>query len=351
MNGVINIFGVIGEDVNLADVISQVKQFPDAESWQVNISSPGGDVFVGWDIYDYISKLENVTTVGIDVVASMGSVIFLAGTKREVRENTIFMIHAPMEVNQNMRNKDQLKKAYEDLSELESKFVAFYKSKTNLTTEEITALLKNDTYLSIDQLLNFGFITAEPFKAVAVLNFNKNHNEMNENQKKESIWNMLKLAFAGSEVKAELTLNTAGQDNLVFADIDAVADIEVGVRASVNGESAEGTYLVEIEGTEKSLVFENGILTEIKDVEVEVTEDVEVIQRVENLYLALLELKEENDKMKAELKEAQSSISKLSGISSKFDAKMKAIKPNVSAKEDETPDDIFGGKLNKYMNA
>lgn len=62
------------------------------------INTPGGDVTAGWAIMDTMKYIKpNVSTIGMGLVASMGSVLLAAGEKgkRFVLPNTEVMIHQP----------------------------------------------------------------------------------------------------------------------------------------------------------------------------------------------------------------------------------------------------------------
>ena len=62
------------------------------------INTPGGDVTAGWAIMDTMQYIKpNVSTIGMGLVASMGSVLLAAGAKgkRFVLPNTEIMIHQP----------------------------------------------------------------------------------------------------------------------------------------------------------------------------------------------------------------------------------------------------------------
>lgn len=63
------------------------------------INSPGGDVTAGWAIMDTMQYIKSpVSTIGMGLVASMGSVLLAAGEKgkRFVLPNTSIMIHQPL---------------------------------------------------------------------------------------------------------------------------------------------------------------------------------------------------------------------------------------------------------------
>jgi len=62
------------------------------------INSPGGDISAGWAIMDTMQYIKpNVSTIGMGLVASMGSMLLAAGEKgkRFVLPNTQIMIHQP----------------------------------------------------------------------------------------------------------------------------------------------------------------------------------------------------------------------------------------------------------------
>ena len=63
------------------------------------INSPGGDVSAGWAIMDTMHYIKSpVSTIGMGMVASMGSVLLAAGEKgkRFALPNTEIMIHQPL---------------------------------------------------------------------------------------------------------------------------------------------------------------------------------------------------------------------------------------------------------------
>ena len=63
------------------------------------INSPGGEVTAGWAIMDTMQYIKApVSTIGMGLVASMGSVLLAAGEKgkRFVLPNTSIMIHQPL---------------------------------------------------------------------------------------------------------------------------------------------------------------------------------------------------------------------------------------------------------------
>ena len=96
---------VVGVEIEPAMANSIVAQLLLLESDNPNadismyINSPGGDVSAGWAIMDTMQYIKApVSTIGMGLVASMGSVLLAAGEKgkRFALPNTSIMIHQPL---------------------------------------------------------------------------------------------------------------------------------------------------------------------------------------------------------------------------------------------------------------
>ena len=96
---------VVGGEIESAMANSIVAQLLLLESDNPNaeismyINSPGGDVSAGWEIMDTMQYIKApVSTIGMGLVASMGSVLLAAGEKgkRFALPNTSIMIHQPL---------------------------------------------------------------------------------------------------------------------------------------------------------------------------------------------------------------------------------------------------------------
>ncbi len=90
-------------ETNMANTIVAQLLFLESENPNADISlyinSPGGDVSAGWAIMDTMQYIKSpVSTIGMGLVASMGSVLLAAGEpgKRFALPNTRIMIHQPL---------------------------------------------------------------------------------------------------------------------------------------------------------------------------------------------------------------------------------------------------------------
>ena len=96
---------MVGGEIEPAMANSIVAQLLFLESENPNaeismyINSPGGDVSAGWAFMDTMQYIKApVSTIGMGLVASMGSVLLAAGEKgkRFALPNTSIMIHQPL---------------------------------------------------------------------------------------------------------------------------------------------------------------------------------------------------------------------------------------------------------------
>ncbi len=90
-------------ETNMANTVVAQLLFLESENPNAEISlyinSPGGDVAAGWAIMDTMQYIKSpVSTIGMGLVASMGSVLLAAGEKgkRFALPNTSIMIHQPL---------------------------------------------------------------------------------------------------------------------------------------------------------------------------------------------------------------------------------------------------------------
>jgi ATP-dependent Clp protease protease subunit len=266
MKGKITIIGDIGSGddfagIELVDVISQVKSQPEATSFDVYINSGGGVVETGEDIYNYLKSLKvPITTIGTGIVASIATVVFMAGNTRRLMPNTEFMIHLPMG-SVSYLTADQIAEYGKEVKSIESRMVKFYSGVTSLEEEAILPLLKNETWLTPEQLKNFGFTNSEPLLTVAKAKININSKTRQMSKKAESMLEkILALVVKKQTLETSLILFNADEGEVDFFELEADASPSVGDKATVDGEVAEGSFVMADGST---FVFVAGELTEI----------------------------------------------------------------------------------------
>lgn len=123
------------------------------------INSPGGDVSAGWAIMDTMQYIKSpVSTIGMGLVASMGSVLLAAGEKgkRFVLPNTQVMIHQPM-----AGAKGQITDMEIQLSQFQKNKKTLIKQMAEFTgrrEKEVFDAMERDNWMTPAEAKDFGLI-------------------------------------------------------------------------------------------------------------------------------------------------------------------------------------------------
>ncbi len=125
------------------------------------INSPGGEVVSGLAVYDTIRMLKSpVRTVCIGTAASMGSILFLAGEKREMLPHTKIMIHDPLITGiSSSRRALELEKEAAQLMETRAVTAGIIAERCGKKLEEVYEKTKEDCYLTAQEAIDFGIAT------------------------------------------------------------------------------------------------------------------------------------------------------------------------------------------------
>ena len=150
------------------------KQFLDdlravkAKSVDLEINSPGGDVFAGLAIYNGLrnsGKTIHVKVLGL--AASAASLVAMAGDTIEMPENAFLMIHNPWSFAAG--DARDMRATADVLDKIGASLVTTYANRTGKSEDEISAMLAAETWLTAQEALDMGFATsvvaASPIKA------------------------------------------------------------------------------------------------------------------------------------------------------------------------------------------
>lgn len=144
-------------DISSNDVIKQLEGLSAAKI-NVYINSYGGEVAEGLAIYNILKRSKaKVTTICDGFACSIASVIFMAGDVRQMNSNSLLMIHNAWTCAEG--NAEQLIKQAEDLKTINETVKKAYLEKTNLSDEELNALLDKESWLTPEKALELGFAT------------------------------------------------------------------------------------------------------------------------------------------------------------------------------------------------
>ena len=274
-SAILKIYGDIGEDLSnsyiddLTGTISAklVSEFLDsnkeASSITVRINSRGGDVQEGWAIYDLLTTSgKRIKTIGEGKVYSIATIIFLAGSEREIMKNADGLIHNPYIPPYTLAGaygSDDLLKLSEGLVQEEEKILNFYAEKTGADITRLAEYMKEDTKLSADDMLSLGFATKviEPVKAYAYI---KPINKVKMDEK--AFFEKLGLALDGAVAKMFSRLPSADQKMTDKDGKEFNLEKETGAPAVGDKAGPDGVYVM-TSGTKVTIA--DGVVTEVSE--------------------------------------------------------------------------------------
>jgi ATP-dependent protease ClpP protease subunit len=141
----------------------------------VHINSLGGDTFTAQAIYSILSDFDAKKTAYIDgVAASAATIIACAADEVIARENSSWMVHLPWMVA--IGNVHTMRKAAEDLEAITAPVVAVYRTKVGgkIDDEKIFKLMEDETWMTAEKALEYGFVDKVRGKIRAISKANKN---------------------------------------------------------------------------------------------------------------------------------------------------------------------------------
>ena len=160
----INIYGDItswkwfDSDVCAHDIKSEIDAL-DVDTINVYINSYGGEVAEAVAICSTLKRHSaQVHTYCDGFACSAASIIFASGDVRTMGELGLLMIHNCMSY-LGYANSNEMRKAAEDNDKINSSAIKAYKAVSNLSEEKIQELMDNETWLTAEECLEYGFAT------------------------------------------------------------------------------------------------------------------------------------------------------------------------------------------------
>lgn len=153
---IIKINGEIGWEVVASEFIRELDNT--TGDIEIQISSPGGSVFEGIQIFNAIKAYDrgNVKVVIISLAASIASYIALAGDEVHAYDNSVYMIHNASVMARGDHR--ELRKKADIVSGLSSIIAKAYVSKTKQSAAAISELMDEETFLYGEEMLTAGFV-------------------------------------------------------------------------------------------------------------------------------------------------------------------------------------------------
>ncbi|HBZ8832789.1 TPA: ATP-dependent Clp protease proteolytic subunit [Citrobacter farmeri] len=142
--------------VTAKQFVNDLRALGDVTHINLHINSPGGDVFDGIAIFNALKHHGAAITVHIDgLAASMASVIAMVGNPVIMPENTMMMIHKPWGFAGGDAN--DMRDYADLLDKVESVLIPAYAQKTGKRTDEIAAMLEDETWMDGTECVALGF--------------------------------------------------------------------------------------------------------------------------------------------------------------------------------------------------
>lgn len=135
----------------------------------LHIFSPGGCVYSGFSLYDFIIEYKNkipVYTIIEGLAASAATFISIAGTKRFMTPSSYMLIH---QLSTFMGgNFEQIKDEFDNSKKCMDKIMEIYQSSSSITKKKIPKILKHDLNWDATECLNYGLI--DEIKLIDIFN-------------------------------------------------------------------------------------------------------------------------------------------------------------------------------------
>nr|DAI27254.1 MAG TPA: Putative ATP dependent Clp protease [Caudoviricetes sp.] len=145
-----------GDTISAKEVTEYLADL-DVENINVYINSNGGVVETAIAINNALRRHKAKVTVNIDgIAASAATLITCAGDTVRMPKNALFMIHNPLTIA--MGDSEEMRKQADVLEKYKNSILETYLQKVNIDKEKLSELMDNETWLSAEEALEYGFI-------------------------------------------------------------------------------------------------------------------------------------------------------------------------------------------------
>jgi len=157
---------IFGESIGVTAraFVDALAKLPEAvKTIHVHINSPGGDVEGAVNIANALraqqTKGRTVNTIVDGLAASAASIVAMAGSKVSMADNALMMIHNPWTIG--IGNAAEMRKTASVLDTIRTQIINTYQWHSELSTDEIAALMDAETWMDADEAVSKGFATAK----------------------------------------------------------------------------------------------------------------------------------------------------------------------------------------------
>ncbi|MCD8198240.1 MAG: Clp protease ClpP [Lachnospiraceae bacterium] len=130
----------------------------DVDEIEVHINSYGGEVAEALAITNTLMRHKAKITTYVDGFAcSAATIVFMAGERRVISPLANFLVHPAWMYTQG--NADDLRKTADDLDRITEQSIKAYMARISKSREELEALMKEDRFMTPEEVLEWGFAT------------------------------------------------------------------------------------------------------------------------------------------------------------------------------------------------
>ena len=157
----IDVYGDIGGwyyENTIESLSNQIKEMSDINEINVYINSYGGELSEGLAIYNALKQHKaTVNTYCMGFACSSASLIFMSGDNRYMSSSSMLMIHNA--ISSCYGNSEDMRAMAETLDKMNSAIRNLYLDNINISIDDLKTLLDNETFLTCDECINYGFAT------------------------------------------------------------------------------------------------------------------------------------------------------------------------------------------------
>lgn len=346
-----------------AEYVNDMLNMAGGAECEFDISSIGGDLGAGINMYDAIKRYGNADTRIGALAASSASLVAMAGRKVKMSKYGLLMIHKPMVGTAG--NSDDLQETIDMLNVRQGRIAQIYMDKTGLDEETINALINSTTWLTADQALSLGFIDeVEDFEAeftnhaivgkyanTAPAVYQRVFNKLTIAQTQNSMITDKETIDKNTTVLNKImnffsNLNKVKNEVVDKAPIFSASNLAVGVAVTnADGEPAEdGDYPVKnADGKQVIAKVVNGIVTNMEgDEDADETADDEDVQNTAILNAASIQVtnKAEVKGVVNALRAKDATIAEQNALIASLSGQLKVSNELVSRDEEKIKADI-----------
>lgn len=122
----------------------------------IKLNSPGGDVFEGIEIYNYLKGHSSNVTVEVTGTAASAATFVVAGADKVIMNvGTSLMIHEASTFA--FGNKKDVQKTLNALETIDDSILSIYENRTSQSKEQLTEWLDEEKWFTADEAVEYGF--------------------------------------------------------------------------------------------------------------------------------------------------------------------------------------------------